>query len=911
MTNIRKWADHVRPRLSSLRLSPTREHEIVEELSQHLDDRWRELVAAGTPADEAARLALAEFREGNLLAKYLAPLQQAQRPAPITPGAPTGHVMRDVWQDLRHALRMLRANPAFSLSAILTLALGIGATTAMFSVVNGIVIKPLPYPDSDAVMMVTHSAVFGNVRGNDFPFSPQMLAVYGPNGQAFEELGLWRPGQAAVTGFGDPEQANTLLVTYGTLRALSVQPVLGRWFSRADDQSGAPETVIVSYGYWQRRFGGDPGVIGRAITLDSRPRQVIGVMPARFALFRTTPDLILPLRINLAQPPADFNYNALARLKAGVGVAQANADIARMLPVYLERFAGNRMDALQLRPAVRPLKEDVVGNIGDVLWLLLGTIAIVLVIACANVANLLLVRVTGRGQEFAVRAALGAGRWRIARSLMVESVTLGLLGGVLGLALAYGGLQVLMAVAPPSLPRLDEITIDPAVLIFTVATSIASGLLFGVIPLAKLVRSKYAARVAESLRGVARGSSAGRSQHRSQNALVVVQVALALVLLVTSGLMIRTFYNLRQVDPGFTDPATIQTVRIAVPDAMADEPERVTQTQMAIRERVAAIPGVTSAAYVSALPTERPGDVIVYPEGTTYNSGELPPVRRIKSISPGLLQTLGTRLLAGRDFEWVEISTQRNVALVSESFARETWNSVEGALGKRLRVGVIGPWQDVIGVVADVHDNGPDQMVPPIVYQPAREHPLITGNVSPLSVAFVIRSDRTGTESFVQDIRRAVSEVAPDLPLFMVRRLHEVYEDSMARTSFSLVMLAIAGGMALLLGIVGIYGVLAYAVMQRRREVGIRLALGAQSGNVTRLFVYRGLMLSGVGIAIGAAAAAGITQWMSSLLFGVTPIDAVTFVAAALVLALAALAASYLPAHRAAAVNPVETLTGQ
>ena len=550
------WARHLRPRLSSLRLSPTREHEIIEELSQHLEDRWRELVAGGTPEDEAARLALGEFREGNLLAKYMAPLQQAQTPAPTTHGAPTGHVLRDVWQDLRHALRMLRLNPAFSLSAILTLALGIGASTAMFSVVNGVVIKPLPYPEADAVMTVTHSAVFGNVRGNNFPFSPQMLAVYGASGQAFQELGMWRPGQAAVTGFGDPEHANTLLVTHGTLRALGVQPVLGRWFSPADDQPGTPETVILSHGYWQRRFAGDPGVIGRAVTIDGRPHQVIGVMPARFALLATTPDLILPLRINLAEPQADFSYVAVARLKPGVGMAQANADIARMLPVYLERYAGNRMDALQLRPAVRPLKEDVIGNVGDVLWVLLGTIGIVLVIACANVANLLLVRMTSRGQELALRTALGAALWRIARALMVESVALGLLGGMLGLGLAYGGLRVLVSLAPPNLPRLNEITIDPAVLIFTVATSIASGLLFGVIPMAKLVRSKYAASLSESLRGAARWASAGRSQHRSQDALVVVQVALALVLLVSSGLMIRTFYNLRQVDPGFIDPAT-------------------------------------------------------------------------------------------------------------------------------------------------------------------------------------------------------------------------------------------------------------------------------------------------------------------------------------------------------------------
>jgi putative ABC transport system permease protein len=910
--SMRNWTEHVRPRLSSLRLSPTREHEIVEELAQHLDDRWRELVAGGTPEDEAVRLALAEFREENLLAKYLAPLQQAQTPAPIVPGASTGHGLRDVWQDLRHALRLLRLNPAFSLSAIMTLALGIGATTAMFSVVNGVVIKPLPYPDADAVMTVSHSAVFGGMRGRGFPFSPQMLAVYGPNGQAFQELGMWRPGQAAVTGFGDPEQTNTLLITYGILRVLDVQPELGRWFSQNDDQQGAPETVILSHGYWQRRFAGDASVIGRAVTIDSRPHQVIGVMPARFMLAGFPGDLILPLRINLAQPPPDFDYRALARLKPGVGVAQANSDIGRMLPTYLERYAAGRMDALQLRPDVRPLKEDVVGSVGDILWLLLGTIGIVLVIACANVANLLLVRVTSRGQELAVRSALGAGRWRIARGSMVESVTLGLLGGLLGLGLAYGGLRILLVLAPPNLPRLNEIAIDPTVLIFTIVTSIASGLLFGVIPIAKLVRSKYAAGLSESLRVGARWTSGGRRQHRSQNALVVVQVALALVLLVSSGLMIRTFQNLRQVDPGFSDPATIQVVRITMSDAMTAEPERVTLTQAAIRERLAAIPGVTSAAYTNAVPMEPGlGNVIVYPEGKTYGAGELPPVRRSKLISPGLLQTLGTPLLTGRDFDWAEIFNQRNVALVSESFARETWNSVESALGKRIRVGIIGPWQDVIGVVADVHDDGVDQEAPPTVYQPVREHPIITSNFVPLSVSFVIRSDRTGTDGLLQDIRRAVSAVAPDLPIFMVRTLRAVYNDSMARTSFSLVMLAIAGGMALLLGIVGIYGVLTYAVMQRRREVGIRLALGAPSGSVKRLFVYRGMMLCGVGIAIGAAVAAGITRWMSSLLFGVTPVDAVTFAAATTVLSLAALAASYLPAHRAATVDPVETLTGQ
>jgi predicted permease len=433
------------------------------------------------------------------------------------------------------------------------------------------------------------------------------------------------------------------------------------------------------------------------------------------------------------------------------------------------------------------------------------------------------------------------------------------------------------------------------------------------VPILRVAGRRFS-NLAEFVHGGGRWASAGKHQHRSQNILVVVQVALALVMLVSSGLMIRTFQNLRSVEPGFTDPATIQAVRIAMPNALSAEPERVPLIQRQILERLAAIPGVTSAAYIDGLPTEGAGGggVIVAPQDRTYESGELPPTRRLKSISPGLLQTLGTPFLAGRDFDWVELYNQRNVALVSESFARETWNSVDGALGKRIRVGTDGPWQEVIGVVADVYDDGPDQSAPPTVYWPARAHPFVAGGTFlPLSVAFALRSDRTGTESLVQDIRRAVSEAAPDLPIARVRTLAEVYEASMARTSFSLVLLGIAGAMALLISIVGIYGVLAYAVMQRQREVGIRIALGAAPRTVKRTFIYRGMILSGVGIALGAVIAAGSTRLMSSLLFGVMPVDAATFVAAAGFLAVAALFATYIPARRAAAVNPAETLRRQ
>ncbi len=868
-----------------------------QELESYLEITTEEYIAQGMGAEEARQSARRKL--GNLT-RIREEVYQMN----------TSTFVEGTLQEFRHAARMLRLNPGFSITAILTLALGIGPTTAMFSVVNGVVIKPLPYPESEAVVTVTHSAVFGNVRDRGFPFSPQMLAVYGPNNQTFQELGLWRLGRATVTGLATPENALTLGVTQGTLPALGIPPATGRWFSPADDQPGAPETVILTDGYWERRFGADPNVIGRLITLDSTPRQVIGVMPRSFTIAGAPIDVILPLQINLAQPPRDYSYSAIARLKKGVTLAQANADIGRMLPIFMERYGGPQMEPLHLQPAVYPFKEDVVGNVGKVLWVLLGSISILLLIACANAANLLLVRAESRAQEFAVRTALGAGRGHIARALVVESLTLSLIGGLTGVGFAYGGLQILLAYAPANVPRLNEIAIDLPVLVFAVTVSIASGLLFGLVPIAKLVGPQSSWRLPEFVRGGGRWASAGKSQHRSQNALVVIQVALALVLLVGSGLMIRTFQNLRNVDPGFTHPEDIQTVRPALPPAVTADPDRLVRMQAQILERLAAIPGVASAAYVDSLPMDRHGSVIVAAQDKTYAAGELPPARTVKMISPGYFRTLGTRIVAGRDVDWPELYQERNVALVSETFARETWNTVAGALEKHIKVGTTGGWQEVIGVVADMHDDGADQKAPAIVYMPAREHQVI-GSSSPASVAFTLRSNRTGTEGFLQDIRQAVAAVDPNVPLVSINTVAAMYAISTARTSFSLVLLGIAGGMALLLGVVGIYGVLAYAVMQRRREVGIRLALGAAPRVVKGMFVYRGVILCGIGIVLGVAVAAAVTRLMASLLFGVKPVDAATFAAAAGVLAVAAMAASYIPARRAAAVDPAETLRGE
>ena len=442
--------------------------------------------------------------------------------------------------DLRFASRMLRRDLGFALAAMGTLALGIGATTTIFSVVNGVMIRPLPYPQPDALVGVWHSAQFQAVKSSNIRLSSTMYLTYREQNQAFQEFGVWHMEAANVTGRGEPEEVRTLVVTDGTLPAIGVAPVLGRWFSSTDDTAGTTETVILTHGYWQRRFGGDRAAVGRTITIDSRPREIIGVMPQGFRFLNEDPEVILPQRFerNQLQPNDVHAYVGIARLKPGVSLQQANADVRRMLPIWITQYGTDRqvLQAARFEPSLRPVKEDVVGDVGSVLWVLMGTIGIMLLIACANVANLLLVRAEGRQQELTIRAALGAGWGRIAHQLLVESVTLGVLGGAFGLALAYGGLRLLAAMAPANLPRLAELSIDPVVLAFTLCVSLSSGLLFGLIPVLKYAGPTMSRGFRGALHGGSRTLSQGRERHRSQNALVVAQVALAVVLLVAAGL---------------------------------------------------------------------------------------------------------------------------------------------------------------------------------------------------------------------------------------------------------------------------------------------------------------------------------------------------------------------------------------
>jgi predicted permease len=905
------WTEHLRARLALLRLSPAREAEIIEELSQHLDQRYEELRGGGTSDADARRLAIEELLDRDTLANHMRSLRQAHVPPPVTPGVPNRFLLGDFWQDLRYTARMVRKQPGFAAAAVMTLALGIGANTAIFSVVNSVLINPLPYPDPDQLVNVVHL-----VNGADLAyFSDRVYLTYAENNQTFQEFGVWAAGTATVTGGGEPEQVRTLVVSSEVLRAFGMRPHLGRWFSSEDGAPGMPGTVMLTDAFWQRRFGGDRDVLERALTINARQHQIIGVMPAAFR-FSGEPDIILPQRI---VPPglSAFNHQGVARLKRGVTLAQANADVARMIPMW---FKDTRANASRFTPSLRPLKQDVVGDVGKTLWILMGTIGLVLLMACGNVANLLLVRAEARRQEFAIRAALGA-RWtRVARQLLVESLTLALLGGALGVGLAYGGLRLLVAIGPSNLPRLSEISIDTVVLGFAVAVSLLSGLLFGLIPILR-----YAGpRLVTVIGGGGRGASLTRERQRSQNALVAAQVALALVLLVSSGLMIRSFQALRSVDPGFRQPGSVQTFSLFIPATETGDPnleggasmrpdDQLARTQQAVLEKLAAIPGVASAAFTSYLPMDadtstRASDAVdgeTAPNPTTHVS------RQIRFVSPGLFQTLGIRLIAGEDFTWTDVHDKRDVAIVSENFARELWGSPAAALGKRIRQGA-GPWSVIVGVTNDISDNGVDQPRPAMVFLPARLHRIfgLPGYLA-RQVTVTIRSERAGTERFLEQVREAVWSVNATLPLAKVRTLGDVYDRSMARTSFTLVMLAIAGAMALLLGICGIYGVIAYAVSQRRREIGIRLALGAQAREIRGLFVRRGLVLAGIGVAIGLGSAAGFTRLMRSLLFGISPLDPITFTAMPVVLTAAAMLASYLPARRAMAVDPVETMRAE
>ena len=746
--------------------------------------------------------------------------------------------------------------------------------------------------------------------------APSTYFLYREQAQSFEDIGLWDNTSVTLTGRGEPEEVEALMVSDGMLPVLGVAPALGRTITKPDDSPGGPNTVLISHGYWQRAFAGSRSALGQSLVINGRPHEVIGVLPERFKFLRHQPEVIFPLRLNRAEVRlGQFNYQAVARLKPGVTIERANADLARLIPRLVDMFpmppglTKEMFEEVKLGPNVRPLHEDAVGDIGSALWILFGTVGVVLLVACANVANLFLVRAEGRQQELAVRLALGAGLKRVASELLSESVLLSLAGGVIGLGLAYAGIQLLLALEPARLPRLEEITLDPIVFAFTVVISLVAGLLFGIAPIVKYARPQ----LANALKENGRGSSDGRERHRTRNTLVVAQVAMALVLLVASALMIRTFSAMRNVPPGFTDPDRVLTLRISIPTALVEDPVQVARMHEQIQRRLEAIPGVRSVGASSSITMDgNDSNDPIFAEGVPMPEGKIPPLRRHKWIGENYFTTMGNPLVAGREITWADVHNRRPIAVVSENLARELFGGAQAAIGKRIRQTPSNPWREIVGVVGNEHDDGVTRRATTIVYWPMLQEDVWDVKLrSQRSMAYAIRSERLRDPGFLKEVQQAVWTINPNLPLAAIQTLAEIYGRSMAQTSFTLVILGIAAAVTLLLGVVGIYGVIAYVVAQRRREVGIRMALGAAAGEVQRLFVTHGLVITGIGLALGAISAAALSRFVASLLYEISPLDPISYGSGIVALGLVALLATWLPARQATRVDPATALRGE
>jgi predicted permease len=803
--------------------------------------------------------------------------------------------------DVRLAVRGLFRTSGFTLITIGTLALGIGAVTAIFAVVNGVILKPLPFEEQDALVSVAHTAP--GASHDDVGLSTAMALTYREDQRFFEDIGFWTGGQMSITGRGNPERAPALQITASILPILRTETVVGRRFTEQDDMPGAPETVILSHSYWLSRFAADPAALGSALQVDGVRREIIGVLPPNFRLAPQNVSIYLPLSLDPANLSPAWLYRSVARLRPAATIEQAHDDLSRVLRTVPEQHPAavlsiETIERTRLGPNLRPLKDDFVGDIGNVLWMILGTVGCVLLIACANVSNLFLVRAERRSQEIAVRTVMGAGRGQIARQFLVESLVLGLLGGLAGLGLALAGLRLLIWMAPVTVPRLYEITVDPTVLLFTLGISLLSSLLFGLFAVFRLTGLDLVA----SLKEGGRGGGISRSRQRARHLLVVAQTALALVLLTGSGLMIRSFQALRDVDPGFTNPGEILTFRVEIPEAEIENNAEVPLAYEKMWRGLRAIPGVTSVGGSTSVTM---GGDFGYATGLLVEDfplarGEGGTTRRFKWTTADYFSTMQNPVLAGRAVDWSDVHDRRNVAMLTANLAEEYWRSPAEALGKRVRMSAPGnPWLEVVGVVGDVHDLGVTRDAAPVVFLPLAP--------TTRSLAFAVRSNLP-TESLLTQVRAVVEAINPNLPLANVRMLDEILARSMARTSFTLVVLTIAATVALALGLVGLYGVVSYTVSQRTREIGVRIALGATRRDVSRMVLQQGLVLASLGVVVGLAAAVGLTRLMSALLHGVEPTDPVTFAAVATLLVAVALAASYLPAVRASRTDPVTAL---
>jgi predicted permease len=875
------------------------ERGLEDEIRFHVDQQVEKHIAAGMPPDEARRQALIRFG-GVQRTKDAA--RDEFRPAHL----------ENLIRDFRYSGRALLRAPGFTAVAVLTLGLGIGATTAMFSVVNGVLLNPLPYPDQDRLVNLVHVVPgmgVGRMLG-----SPAVYFAYRDHSQTFDAVGHWDSADpVTVTGNGDPESVPGLGLTHEVLPLLGARPIAGRGFRASDDVPGALPTAMISFGYAQRRFGGT-NAVGRHLVVEGVSREVIGVLPQSFRFVDETADIYFPLQLSRANaqfPSGDGR--GIARLKPGVTLAQANADLTGIVPLMAQEFGADPEVGVRtgFRPTLESLKDAVVGDLGNTLWLMLATIALLMLIACANVANLMLVRAHTRQPELVLRAALGAGRAAIARVVFTESVLVGGSGGIAGLLLAYASLPALTSLGESELPGVMAIRLDPIVLVVALASALFATILFSFVPVAQLAWPRL--RLATALQA-GRSMAGTREGNRARHALVVAQVAIALVLLIGSGLMIRTALSMRNVDPGFTDPDGVLTFQLSQPEETVQQTDeaavRAARTRLlrrfqAIHARLSEVQGVQSVGFASfndALPLDGDGrnmSMVPFIDGRQA-ADATPRVWEQQRVAPGFYETMRTPIVAGRAIDWNDVFERRQVIMISESVARKEWGSAAGAIGHRMGSDP-NAQVEVVGVLKDVYHNGVHRPVTDTVGQTAIGVPTAT---------FVVRSPSAGSADFIRQVRAAIWSVDPNLSPSRIQTLGELYDRSMARTSMALLLLAITGAMALVLGLIGIYGVVSYAASQRRREIGVRLALGAGRGQVRRLFVRNALVLVTIGVAIGLLGSAALTRLMASQLFGVTPLDPATHATMALGLAVAAGLASYVSAVRGTSVDPTTVLRG-
>jgi len=857
--------------------------DVAEELRQHLDDQYRELRAAGASHDDALR-AMAD--DVNAVRSRRSRL----RPELIA-------------ADVRYAFRTLRRNPGFAIVVLLTLALGIGANAAIFSVVNGVLLRPLPFRDADRLMVI-----WGDLKRpglNDIPASAGEYVDYRDRSHAFEQVSAYDTVGFNLTGGGEPERVEGAVVTTTFFSLLGASAQAGRTFVAGEDQPGRDDVVVLSHSLWTRRFSANPAIVGQTIPVDGRPTQVVGVMPAAFQFPDRSIEIWKPFLLD-AEALSDNNrgshgYTALARLKAGISRQQAQADLNAVTAAFKADHPGNYRNGFGA--TLRPLQEEIVGDTGRPLMVLLGAVAVVLLIACANVANLLLARAASRRKEIALRTALGASRGRLVRQLMTESVLVSAVGGLIGLGLAAWGVDLLIASAPDSIPRIQEVGVDARVVGFTALVSLATGLLFGLVPALRASRAPLNDALKEG------GRAGGGGVHGfAGRALVVSEVALSLVLLIAAGLLIHSFTRLQDVAPGF-DSSRLLTFRLSLPESRYTTFQKgqsfFDEFFTGLRRR----PGVRGVAAINALPFSGfGGSRSFHIEGREEKRPEDQTEEQLRIVTDGYFAAMGIPIVTGREFTERDALNQPRVAVVNDAMAKKHWPH-ESPIGKRVSFSTNEPhWYEIVGVAGNIKHRALEAVDRPELYVPYRQ-PLFAGwTVRPM---YVIARTSADPASIVAIARHEIARVDPDQPISDVRTMDERIGRSLSSRRFSMVLLALFAGLALTLAAVGIYGIVAYSVTERTHEIGVRVALGAQRRDVMAMVVGQGMTMTIVGTAIGVAASAALARLMSSLLFGVSAVDPVTFVAIPLLLIAVALAACYVPARRAMRVDPLETLRSE